>query len=123
MKISNLFLLWVATFLVSCAPRVGPAYIYHRDGPIEIELKNLSFKPNHFVVLKNQSPIMLLLINADDVRHNFTLMAPDRAIILSKDLEPEEPATVSIGFLNSDNYVFYCSFHQHRGMEGMLMVD
>ena len=123
MKISNLFLVLLATLLISCTPRIGPAYIYHRDEPIEIELENLSFKPNHFVILKNQSPIMLLLRNADDVRHNFTLMAPDRAILLSKDLEPKEPATVNLGFLDPGNYTFYCLLHRHRGMEGMLMVD
>ncbi len=124
MNLVRLFLLLSAVLLASCAPRVGPAYIFHRDQPVEIELKDSSFCPNHFVVLKNQSPIVLLLRNTDEVRHNFTLMSPDRAFILSKDLEPKESVSVSLESLKPENnYVFYCFFHRHRGMEGMLMVD
>ena len=124
MNLVSLFLLLSSVFLASCAPRVGPAYIFHRDHPIEIELKDFSFRPNHFVVLKDQSPIVLLLRNTDVVRHNFTLMSPDRALILSKDLQPKESIPVGLESLNPEtNYVFYCFFHQHRGMEGMLMVD
>jgi len=124
MNLVSLFLLLSSVFLASCAPRVGPAYIFHRDHPIEIELKDFSFRPNHFVVLKDQSPIVLLLRNTDVVRHNFTLMSPDRALILSKDLQPKESIPVGLESLNPENnYVFYCFFHRHRGMEGMLMVD
>lgn len=124
MNLVSLFLLLSTVFLASCAPRVGPAYIFHRDHPIEIELKDFSFRPNHFVVLKDQSPIVLLLRNTDVVRHNFTLMSPDRALILSKDLQPKESIPVGLEFLNPENnYVFYCFFHQHRRMEGMLMVN
>jgi len=86
-------------------------------------MENFSFKPNHLAVLRNQSPIILHLKNTDGISHNFTLMAPDRNIILSQDLKPKESTTVDIGFLNSENYVFYCFFHQHWGMEGMLMLD
>ncbi len=124
MKMPTLLVVLFVMLLASCAPRVGPAYIYHRDRPIEIELKDFSFRPDHFVVLKNQSPIILLLKNTDDRSHNFTLQAPDRSLILSRDLEPNVSATVSMESLRSgNNYLFYCSFHRHRGMEGMLMVD
>ena len=125
MKVSVTFFLLLTIFLASCAPRVrlGPVYLFHPSEPIEIEMENFSFKPNHLAVLRNQSPIILHLKNTDGISHNFTLMAPDRNMILSQDLKPKESATVDIGFLNSENYVFYCFFHQHRGMEGMLMVD
>ena len=100
-----------------------PAHLFHRERPIEVELTNYSFNPNHFVVLGDQSPVLLLLRNTDDVMHNFILMAPDRSILLSEDVKPKMTITVDTGFLNSGNYAFYCFFHQHRGMEGMLMVD
>ena len=116
----------LAGMILACGvPRIPlePAHVFHRERPIEIELTNYSFNPNHLVVLGNQSPVLLLLGNTDDVAHNFTLMAPDRSIILSEDVKPKAAITVDSGFLNSGNYAFYCFFHQHRGMEGMLMVD
>ncbi len=124
-KISVIFFVLVAIFLASCAPRArrSPAYIFYQGEPVEIEMENFSFKPNHLAVLKNQSPIILQLKNRDDISHNFTLMAPDREIILSQDLEPKESVTVNLGSLNPQNYAFYCSLHQYRGMKGMLMVD
>jgi uncharacterized cupredoxin-like copper-binding protein len=122
MKIYTFLLLGFILVLTSCAPRVGTANIYHRDQPIEIELQNFSFSPDHFVVLGNESPILLSLRNTSNVQHNFTLMAPDRTFTLSKDLEPNSMVTLNIESLKPDNYLFYCSFHQHRGMEGMMMV-
>jgi len=126
MKMLRLFVLLLVLFLASCAHRISlePAHIFHDGEPIEVEFKSFSFEPNHIVVLGNQSPITLVLRNTDDVRHNFTLIAPDGTFILSKDLEPKESATVSVESLRSGkNYVFYCSFHRYRGMEGMLMLD
>lgn len=124
MKPFSLSLILMMLILTGCCPQVHlqPAHIFSPGQPIEIELKDFSFKPNHLVVLKNQSPVILLK-NTDEILHNFTLLAPDRNIIFSKDLKPEESVTVSVGFLRSDNYIFYCFFHHHRGMEGMLMVD
>jgi plastocyanin len=125
MKVSVTFFLLLTIFLASCSPRIhlGDVYLCRPSEPIEIEMENFSFKPNHLAVLRNQSPIILHLKNTDGISHNFNLMAPDRNIILSQDLKPKESATVDIGFLNSENYVFYCFFHQYRGMEGMLMLD
>ena len=125
MKNSVILFLLLAMFWAGCAARVrlSPATIFYQGEPVEIEMENFSFKPNHLAVLKNQSPIILYLKNRDGISHNFTLMAPDRDIISSQDLEPNESITVNLGFLNPDNYVFYCFFHQYRGMKGMLMVD
>jgi plastocyanin len=125
MKISVFLFLLLAVFLAGCAPRfrLSPAYIVYQGEPVEIEMENFSFKPNHLSVLRNQSPIILHLKNRDGISHNFTLMAPDGDIISSQDLESKESVTVDLGFLNSENYVFYCFFHQYRGMKGMLMVD
>ena len=121
----TIFLLLAGMCLACGVDRVPlePAHLFHREQPIEVELTNYSFNPNHFVVLGDQSPVLLLLRNTDDVMHNFTLMAPDRSILLSEDVKPKTTITVDTGFLNSGNYAFYCFFHQHRGMEGMLMVD
>ncbi len=126
MKPLRLLFLLFLLFLADCAHGVplGPVNIFHRGETVEMELKSFSFTPNHFVVLGNQSPITLFLRNTDNIPHNFTLMAPDRTSILSKDLQPKESDTVSIESLKSGkNYVFYCSFHRYRGMEGMLMLD
>ena len=121
----TIFLLLAGMCLACGVDRVPlePAHLFHRERPIEVELTNYSFNPNHFVVLGDQSPVLLLLKNTDAVAHNFTLMAPDRSILLSEDVKPKTTIRVDTGFLNSGNYAFYCFFHQHRGMEGMLMVD
>jgi len=118
-------ILMAMLILSNCSPRVipGPVYFYPKVEPIEIELKSFSFEPNHIAILTEQSPVTLHLKNTDGISHNFTLMAPDRNVILSQDLKPKESVTANIGFLNPENYVFYCFFHRHRGMEGMLMVD
>jgi plastocyanin len=118
-------LLLIGLFLAGCTPRanLGPTYIFHRGEPIEMELKNFSFTPNHLVVRGNQSFVILLLKNSDDIPHNFTLMSTDRNIILSQDVKPKESSTVTIGFPNPENYTVYCALHHHRGMEGMLMID
>jgi plastocyanin len=125
MKISVTLFLLLAIFSAGCAPqaRLSRAYIFYPGEPVEIEMEGFSFKPNHLAVLKDQSPIILHLKNRDGISHNFTLMAPDRDIILSQDLEPRGSVTVNLGFPNPENYVFYCFFHQYRGMKGMLMVN
>ena len=118
--------LLLAGMLLACGAQkvpLEPAHIYHREQPVEIELTNYSFEPNHLVVLGNQSPVVLLLRNTAGVMHNFTLMAPDRSILLSQDVKPKATTTVDAGLLNSGNYAFYCFLHQYRGMEGMLMID
>jgi len=119
MKISVALFLLLAIFLAGCAPRVrlSPATLFYPGEPVEIEMENVTFKPNHLAVLKNQSPIILHLKNRDGISHNFTLMAIDREIILSQDMEPNESVTVNLGYLNPENYVFYCFFHQYRGMK------
>ncbi len=125
MKVFIISFLLFTLFLIGCTPRTSrlPVYIFYQGEPVEIEMNNFSFKPNHLAVLKDQSPIILHLKNTEGVLHNFTLMAPDRNIILSQDLKPKELAMANIGFPDPGNYAFYCSFHRHRGMKGMLMID
>ncbi len=123
----NLILsLILAGMLLGCGVQRGPlepAHVVHRERPVEIELRNYAFNPNHVVVLGNDSPVVIRLSNGDDVMHNFTLMAQDRKILLSEDVKPKTTITLDSGPLRSGNYAFYCFFHQHRGMEGMLMID
>ena len=126
LQIKLTMVLLLTGIFLACGVRkvpLEPAHIYHREQPVEIELKNYSFEPNHLVVLGNQSPVRLLLKNTAGVVHNFTLMAPDRMILVSEDVKPRTSITVDVGPLKSDNYAFYCSLHQYRGMEGMLMID
>ena len=121
----TIFFLLASMFLGCGAQRgpLGPAHLFHRGQPVEIEFTNYSFKPNHLVILGNQSPVQLLLKNTAGVAHNFTLMAPDRSILLNQDVKPKATTTVDAGLLNSGNYAFYCFLHQYQGMEGMLMID
>ncbi len=125
MKNSVILFLLLAILWAGCAARgrLSPAYIFYQGEPVEIEMEDFSFKPNHLSILRNESPIILHLKNRDGISHNFTLMAADRDIISSQDLESKESVTVNLGFLNLENYSFYCFFHQYRGMKGMLMVD
>jgi uncharacterized cupredoxin-like copper-binding protein len=103
----------------------APVYLaYPENWPIEIELRNFSFYPNHIAVFQNNSPLAFRLTNTADIRHNFTLENNPKNILLSVDLSPKESETVSIKSLHPGNYTFYCNKFLHRsgGMEGMLMV-
>ena len=127
MRASVLFLLSV-TATVGCAHThsLGPAYIFFsRSDQPEIELRSYSFSPDHLVILDDHSPVTLRLINIADTGHNFTLLDPEKGVIVSKNLNSEESATISLNSLGKGNYVFYCNRfrHRHRGMEGMLMID
>jgi plastocyanin len=128
LRIFGLAFLLAVIFLVNCAPRVhlGPAYIaYPENRPIEIELRSFSFSPNHIAVLKNRSPFTLRLVNTSDRWHNFTLVDPNKNIVVKKDLKPEESTTFTIKALEPGNYLFYCGRFLCRlfGMKGMLMVQ
>jgi plastocyanin len=103
----------------------GPVYLaYPENRPIEIELRNFSFYPNHIAVFQNDSPLAFGLINTADAAHNFTLIDNHKNILLSVDLGPQESDTVTVKSLDLGNYTFYCNKFLHRsgGMEGMLMV-
>ena len=125
MKVFIASILLLPLFLMGCGPRASrhPVNIFYQGEPVEIEMDHFFFKPNHLAVLENRSPIILHLKNSDGVLHNFTLMAPDRSIVLSQDLKPKESIMADIGIPGPGNYASYCFLHRHRGMEGMLMVD
>ena len=114
--------------LTNCASRsvLGPVFpIYPEIRPIKIELRSFSFEPNHFVILQDHSPFAFRLTNTADTLHNFTLLDPQKNIILKKDLTPHESITFTTEPLSPGNYLFYCNrfLHRHKGMEGMLMVE
>ncbi len=103
----------------------GPVYLaYPENRPIEIELRNFSFNPNHIAAFQNDSPLTFRLTNTADIPHNFTLENNPQNILLSIDLGPREFHTVNVKSLDPGNYTFYCNKFLHRsgGMEGMLMV-
>jgi plastocyanin len=103
----------------------GPVYLaYPENRPVEIELRNFSFNPNHIAAFQNQSPLTFRLTNTADIPHNFTLENNPKSILLIVDLNSKESDTVSIKSLQPGNYTFYCNKFLHRrgGMEGMLMV-
>jgi len=113
--------------LLGCAPRVvlGPVYLYPKVEPIEIELRSFSFHPNHFAILKNSSPFTFRLKNTDKIKHNFTLIDSQKNVLVSIDVMPNNPTTVTIESIRSGIYTFYCNrfLHRRQGMQGMLMVD
>ena len=124
-----IFLVLMTTLiLATCGPRpaLGPAFlIYPEVRPIKIELRSFSFEPNHFVILQDHSPFAFRLTNTADTLHNFTLLDPQKNIILKKDLTPHESITFTTEPLSPGNYLFYCNrfLHRHKGMKGMLMVE
>jgi len=126
--VKTIVLIMATVILWSCAPRVtlGPAHlIYPEIRPVEIELKSFSFHPNHIALLENRSPYTFRLTNTANTWHNFTLIDPQKKVLLKRDLKPKESNTFTIDCLDPGNYVFYCNrcFHRFWGMEGMLMVD
>ncbi len=120
-------ILTVLMILPSCANRIvfGPVYFYPKVEPIEIELRNFSFYPDHIAILKEQSPFTFRLKNTSEVKHNFTLVDSNKNILISIDVMPNKSTMVTIGPPDSGNYTFYCNRFLHRffGMEGMFMVD
>lgn len=119
-------ILTAVLILSSCAPRVipGPVYFYPKVEPIDIELKNFSFQPNHIAILRDQSPFIFHLKNTAQIKHNFTLIDSKKNILINVDLMPNESKIVTIEPLEPGNYKFYCNRFLHRrgGMEGMFMV-
>jgi plastocyanin len=113
--------------LSNCAPRIslGPVYLaYPEIRPIQIELRDFSFHPNHIGILKNKSPLTLRLTNTADRKHNFTLIDDQKNVIVSIDLEPKKSIITMLPTVAPGNYIFYCNRFLHRrgGMGGMLMV-
>lgn len=129
MKMPIVVIILMATLILSnCTPRVipGPAYLYPKVEPIEIELRNFSFYPNHIAILKSESvsPFMFRLNNSAQIKHNFTLMDARKNILINVDVMPNESTTININPLEPGHHAFYCNRFLHRsaGMEGMLMV-
>lgn len=119
-------ILMAMLILSNCAPRVipGPVYLYPKVEPIEIELRNFSFQPNHIAILRDQSPFTFRLENTAQIKHNFTLIDSQKNILINVGLMPDKSKIVTIEPLEPGNYTFYCNRFLHRsaGMEGMFMV-
>lgn len=119
-------ILMAMLILSNCAPRVipGPVYLYPKVEPIEIELRNFSFHPNHIAILRDQSPFTFRLENTAQIKHNFTLIDSQKNILINVGLMPDKSKIVTIEPLEPGNYTFYCNRFLHRsaGMEGMFMV-
>jgi plastocyanin len=113
--------------LSGCTPKaaLGPVFLYPKVEPIQIELRNFSFQPNHIAILKDSSPpFTFRLKNTDTIKHNFTLVDSHKNVLISVDVTPSKSTAVTIESLDPGNYTFYCNRFLHRcqGMQGMLMV-
>jgi plastocyanin len=62
--------------------------------------------------------ITLDLSNVGTALHNFTI--PDQNI--DQDVQPDGKAQVTVTFPSSGTLVFFCKYHQTRGMVGALQV-
>lgn len=125
MRLLVLILLTQLVFL-GCAPRaaLGPVFLYPKVEPIQIELRDFLFQPNHIAILKDEFPFTFRLKTTAQIKHNFTLIDPHKNILISVDVMLNKSTTVTIDSVNSGDYTFYCNRFLHRflGMEGMLMV-
>src|SRR4030043_913058 len=104
-------ILMAMLILLNCAPRVipGPAYLYPKVEPIDIELKSFFFQPNHIAMLKDHSPFIFRLKNTAQIKHDFTLIGNQKNILINVRLMPNESTIVTIDPLEPGTYTFYCN--------------
>jgi plastocyanin len=86
--------------------------------PAPVTMKDTFFEPFCLGMSSTQS---ILLSNAGDLRHNFTLA--DGA--MDVDVEPgEETETEPVGdAIEAGSYEFFCSFHRDQGMVGTITIE
>ena len=87
------------------------------ESSLELEQDNYYFEPT---ILKGTAgqKITLELSNEGSALHNFSIT--DQGI--DEDVPSEEKAEVTLTFPQSGTLVFFCKYHQTRGMVGALEV-
>lgn len=89
-----------------------------KDGAtVELELDDFYFAPT-FVKAKASQSLTVELKNEGDATHTFTVQGgPDEQVA------PKETKTVTVTAPASGVLVYYCRFHQGRGMQGAVYLN
>jgi plastocyanin len=87
-------------------------------GAEEVEVDSFYFNPTVFTAHAGDK-LTLTLSNESSALHNFSL--PDQNIDM--DVPADESITVTVVFPDSGTQVFFCKYHQSKGMLGGLEVE
>jgi plastocyanin len=87
-------------------------------GAEEVEVDSFYFNPTVFTAHAGDT-LKLMLSNESSALHNFSL--PEQNIDM--DIPADESITVTVVFPDSGTQVFFCKYHQSKGMLGGLEVE
>jgi plastocyanin len=88
------------------------------ESSVELEQDNFYFEPT---ILKGSpgQELTIELSNEGSALHNFSI--PDQSI--DQDVQPDTKGEVTVTLPDSGTLVFFCKYHQSRGMVGALEVS
>ena len=88
------------------------------ESSVELEQDNFYFEPT---ILKGSpgQKLTIELSNEGSALHNFSI--PDQSI--DQDVQPDTKGEVTVTLPDSGTLVFFCKYHQSRGMVGALEVS
>jgi plastocyanin len=88
------------------------------ESSAELEQDNFYFEPT---ILKGSpgQELTIELSNEGSALHNFSI--PDQSI--DQDVQPDTKGEVTVTLPDSGTLVFFCKYHQSRGMVGALEVS
>ena len=88
------------------------------ESSVELEQDNFYFEPT---ILKGSpgQKLTIELSNEGSALHNFSI--PDQSI--DQDVQPDTKGEATVTLPDSGTLVFFCKYHQSRGMVGALEVS
>jgi plastocyanin len=88
------------------------------ESSVELEQDNFYFEPT---ILKGSpgQELTIELSNEGSALHNFSI--PDQSI--DQDVQPDTKGEVTVTLPDSGTLVFFCKYHQSKGMVGGLEVS
>jgi plastocyanin len=88
------------------------------ESSVELEQDNFYFEPT---ILKGSpgQELTIELSNEGSALHNFSI--PDQSI--DQDVQPDTKGEATVTLPDSGTLVFFCKYHQSRGMVGALEVS
>jgi plastocyanin len=87
-------------------------------GSEEVEVDDFYFNPTVFTAHAGDK-LTLTLSNESKTLHNFSLSEQS----IDEDVQPDGKVTVTVSFPDSGTLVFFCKYHQSKGMVGALKVE
>jgi plastocyanin len=88
------------------------------ESSVELEQDNFYFEPTIMKGSPGQE-LTIELSNEGSALHNFSI--PDQSI--DQDVQPDTKGEVTVTLPDSGTLVFFCKYHQSRGMVGALEVS